>query len=111
MADNSEHRKSGNATQAAADTAQKSAEAMQQAGRRSGEMLQKGSEAMAQTMRHLGSTAAETTQRGSEQLASAQQKLVADAIGQIELAVGRWGDMLQTSAEQWRTLMQMPGNA
>jgi CBS domain-containing protein len=122
MADNSETRKpsgsqeqvraaASSAVQSAAETAQRGTEAMQQTGRSSGETLRRGSEAGAQTMQHFGGLAGETMRRGSEGFAGAQQKLAQDAARQFEETIGKWSQMLQTSAQQWRTLMHVPNSA
>ena len=121
MAESPENKKSANmqeefragsgAAQAAKDTAQRGSEAMQQAGRASGEILQRGGEAGAQAMEHLGDATGETVRRGSESLAGAQRELVQDVAGQFEQTIGRWSETLQSSAQQWRILMQVPTSA
>src|SRR3954447_21925692 len=94
------------AAQAAKDTAQRGSQAMQQAGRTGGQMLQRGGEAGAQAMQHLGDAAGETVRRGSETLAGAQRELVQDVASQFEQTIGKWSETLQSSAQQWHTLMQ-----
>ena len=118
MAESPENKKSANmqeefragsgAAQAAKDTAQRGSEAMQQAGRASGEILQRGGEAGAQAMEHLGDATGETVRRGSESLAGAQRELVQDVAGQFEQTIGRWSETLQSSAQQLLILMQVP---
>ena len=63
----------------------------------------------AETIRHLGNTAGETARRGSRQFADMQQKLAHDVAKDFDQGVSRMAQVLQETAQDWRTLMQLPG--
>ena len=63
----------------------------------------------AKTIRHLGDTAGETVRRGSQQVAGMQQKFANDVANDFDQGVSRMAQVLHETAQDWRTLMQLPG--
>src|SRR5690349_21075283 len=63
----------------------------------------------AETIRHLGDTAGDTARRSSQQVAGMQQKFAHDVANDFEQGVSRVAQVLQETAQDWRTLMQLPG--
>jgi CBS domain-containing protein len=119
MADNSESKKSPDpqeqiraavksTTQGVSDSAQRGAATMEQAGRSGSEILQRGSEAGAETMRHLSEATTETARRGARGAIDVQQEFVETTAKQFEEAVGKLSEGFQQTAQEWRTLMEIP---
>ncbi len=73
------------------------------------EIAQRTVTAGAETVRHLGDTAGETTRRGAQQIASMQEKVTDDAAREFDQSMSRMAQLMQETAQDWRTLMQLPG--
>jgi len=99
------------AAHSASDAAERNAATMEQAGRRSSEVLQRSSEAGAETIRHLGQAVGETARRGTRDFAETQHEFMQTTARHFEETVGRLAQVVQESAEEWRTLMQLPNVA
>jgi CBS domain-containing protein len=63
----------------------------------------------AETIRHLWDTAGDTARRGSQQVTDMQQKFAQDVAKDFDQGVSRMAQVLQEMAQDWRTLMQLPG--
>src|SRR5690349_2744099 len=63
----------------------------------------------AETIRHLGDTVGETARRGSQQVAGMQQKFAHDLANDFDQGASRVARVLQETAQDWKTLMQLPG--
>lgn len=96
------------AAQATSDAAQRGTAAAEHAGRSSAEALRRTEEAGAETMRHLGKVAGETARRGTQEYAEMQHEFVQGAATQFEDTVSRLARVVQESAQEWRTVMQLP---
>jgi CBS domain-containing protein len=79
------------------------------AGHSAADITERTAAAGAETIRHLGDTAGETARRGSQQVAGMQQKLSRDMANDFDQGVSRMAQVLQQTAQDWRTLMQLPG--
>ncbi len=96
------------ATQAASDAAQRGTAATEHAGRSSAEALRRTEEAGAETMRHLGRVAGETARRSTQDYAEVRHEFVQGAATQFEDTMSRLAQVVQESAQEWRTVMQLP---
>src|SRR5690242_2712371 len=79
------------------------------AGHSATDITERTAAAGAETIRHLGDTAGETARRGSQQIADMQQKFAHDVAKDFDQGVSRMAQVLQETAQDWRTLMQLPG--
>jgi CBS domain-containing protein len=79
------------------------------AGRLATDITEQTAAAGAETIRHLGDTAGETARRGSQQVAGIQQKFFHDVANDFDQGVSRMVQVLRETAQDWRTLMQLPG--
>ncbi len=100
-----------NAAHSATDQAQRNAANLEQAGRTTGEMMQRSGEATGQTLRHFGAAAAESTRRSTQEYADAQQEFVQGTARHLEDTVSRLTQVIQEFAQEWRTVMQLPNLA
>lgn len=96
------------AAQGATETAQRGAQTFEQAGRSGSEALQRSSEAGAETVRHFSRAASETTRRGTEEIATTGQRFAENAARHFEDTVSRMANVMQESAQEWRSVMQLP---
>ncbi len=99
------------AAQGASDAAQKGAAAMERAGRSGAEALRRTEEAGAEATRHLGQAAGETARRSTQEYADVQHEFVQGAATQFEDTVSRLAHVVQESAQEWRTVLQLPNVA
>jgi len=79
------------------------------AGHSATDITERTAAAGAETIRHLGDTAGETVRRGSQQVAGMQQKFAHDVANDFDQGVSRMAQVLHETAQDWRTLMQLPG--
>ena len=79
------------------------------AGHSATDITERTAAAGAETIRHLGDTAGETARRGSQQFAGMQQKFAHEVANDFDQGVSRVAQVLQEMAQDWRTLMQLPG--
>lgn len=96
------------AAQGASEAAQRGAETTERAGRSSAEALRRTEEAGAETMRHLGQVAGETARRSTQGYADVQHEFVQGAATQFENTMSRLAQVVQESAQEWRSVMQLP---
>jgi CBS domain-containing protein len=80
------------------------------AGHSAVDITERTAAAGAETIRHLGETAGETARRGSQRVAGMQQKFAHDVANDFDQGVSRMAQVLQQTAKDWRTLMQLPGS-
>jgi CBS domain-containing protein len=98
-----------NAAQKTSGAIQEGAGQMAEAGHSGRTITEQTATAGAETIRHLGDTAGETIRRGSRQIAGMQQKFADDVAKDFDQGVSRMAQLLQETAHDWRTLMQLPG--
>jgi len=73
------------------------------------DITERTSAAGAETVRHLGDAAGETARRGSQQIAGMQQKFAHGVANDFDQGVSRMAQALHETAQDWQTLMQLPG--
>jgi len=79
------------------------------AGHSAADITERTSAAGAETVRHLGDAAGETARRGSQQIAGMQQKFAHGVANDFDQGVSRMAQALHETAQDWQTLMQLPG--
>jgi CBS domain-containing protein len=97
------------AAQRATGAIEEGAGRMADTGHSARDMAERTATAGAETIRHLGDTAGEAARRGSQQVAGLQQKFAHDVANDFDQGVSRMAQVLQETAQDWRTLMQLPG--
>lgn len=98
------------AAQTTSGAVQESAQRMAEAGHAGSDIAQRTVTAGAETARHLGDSAGEAARRGSQQVADMQQKFAQEAARDFDQSVSRMAQLVQETAQDWRTLMQLPGS-
>ena len=96
------------AAQRATGAIEEGAGRMADAGHSATDITERTAAAGAETIRHLGDTAGETARRGSQQVAGMQQKFAHDVANDFDQGVSRITQVLRETAQDWRTLMQLP---
>src|SRR5690348_180107 len=79
------------------------------AGHSAADITERTSAAGAETVRHPGDAAGETARRGSQQIAGMQQKFAHGVANDFDQGVSRMAQALHETAQDWQTLMQLPG--
>ena len=97
------------AAQRATGAIEEGAGRMADTGHSARDIAERTAAAGAETIRHLGDTAGEAARRGSQQVAGMQQKFAHDVAKDFDQGVSRMAQVLQETAQDWRTLMQLPG--
>ena len=97
------------AAQRATGAIEEGAGRMADTGHSARDMAERTATAGAETIRHLGDTAGEAARRGSQQVAGLQQKFAHDVANDFDQGVSRMAHVLHETAQDWRTLMQLPG--
>jgi len=96
------------AAQTATGAVQEGAGHLAAAGHSASDVAQRTATAGAATIRHLGDTAGKTVRRGSQRVADMQQKFAEDVANDFDQGVSRMAQVLQETAQDWRTLLQLP---
>jgi len=105
-----------------AEAVRQSAEAVQQGGRATSEVLRRsaevsaeaarrGGEAGADAVQRAGTAASENLRRGTQVVAESQQQIVQDAAGKFEEVSRKLAEAVRGTTEDLRTLMVLPNAA
>jgi len=105
-----------------AEAVRQSAEAVQQGGRATSEVLRRsaevsaeaarrGGEAGAEAVQRAGTAASENLRRGTQVVAESQQQIVQDAAGKFEEVSRKLAEAVRGTTEDLRTLMVLPNAA
>jgi hypothetical protein len=108
--------------QAPGEVTRQGAEAVEQAGRATSDVLrqgaglgaeatQRGAEAGSEAVRRAGDTAGETVRRGAQAVAESQRQLVQDATEQLQEVSRKVAQAVRGTTEDVRTLMVLPSAA
>ena len=96
------------AAQTSSGPIQEAAERVAEAGHAGSDIAQRTGTAGAETVRHLGDTAGEAIRQATQQFSGMQQKFAQEASKDLDQSVSRMAQLLQETAQDWRTLMQLP---